>query len=231
MSKQSLSWLIVTFNLISICLPNIIRADDFPYELSTFTTSIKDSSQARVNNIRLSLTSLNGKIISPGETFSFLESVGEMKAELGYQDAPVLRDGKKIIDTGGGVCQVATTLYNSALLGGLKIKERHPHSTIINYVPLGRDATVSFVEWKDLKFINTYSFPLMIKAQVEGKRIVIGLFSQKDIRKEIRLITEEGISEFVDNRDNQRPSKVMTWRVVSKDGIEISRELISLDDY
>jgi len=152
-----------------------------------------------------------------------------MKAELGYRDAPVLRDGEKIIDTGGGVCQVSTTLYNTALLAGLKIIERHPHSRRVGYAPAGRDATVSFTEWKDLRFLNNHPAPLMIRARVEGERVIIGLFGQKNRGKEIRILTEENPSGQM--RSGPIVSEVMTWRVTLKDGIEITKELISVDNY
>lgn len=56
-------------------------------------------------------------------------------------------------DVGGGVSQVATTVFNAAWEAGLKIVERNPHSLYISRYQLGRDATVNYPDL-DLKFVN-----------------------------------------------------------------------------
>jgi vancomycin resistance protein YoaR len=142
--------------------------------ISSFKTTILDRSRTRVHNINLASQKISGYVIQPGETFSFNSVVGERLPERGFKKAIVIIKNKRAYEEGGGICQVSSTLYNAAELAGLEIIERHSHSKDIHYLPLGKDAAVAYGSL-DLKFKNTKSYPIKIKAYVEGNKMVVSI--------------------------------------------------------
>ena len=118
----------------------------------------RGSIASRVHNLTLASSSLNGILIKPGEVFSFNQTLGEVSPATGYQSAFVIKEGKTVLDDGGGVCQVSTTFFRAALNTGLPILERHPHSYRVSYYEQGGfgpglDATV-WIPSVDLKIKN-----------------------------------------------------------------------------
>ena len=107
----------------------------------------------RINNLQLAIELLDGARIAPGATWSFNEFVGPRTEERGFRVAPVIMDGKYEEGVGGGVSQVATTVFNAAWEAGIKIGERHAHALYISRYPDGRDATVNYPD-VDLKLVN-----------------------------------------------------------------------------
>ena len=97
----------------------------------------------RTTNLTLACQAINGTVIQPGETFSFNDVVGERTAAKGYQPGIVYVSGISAPEVGGGVCQVASTIYCAALYANLEIVERTEHMYLVSYVPYGMDATVS----------------------------------------------------------------------------------------
>lgn len=124
----------------------------------------------RYSNIGLATASINNILVWPGQIFSFNEIVGPRTPERGYQPAPIILMGTTDLDYGGGVCQVASTIYNAALAAGLKVSERHQHTKAVGYVPQGKDAAVSYDDL-DLRFSNNYRVPLIIKSGISQGRI------------------------------------------------------------
>lgn len=98
---------------------------------------------SRDKNIEIAAKSIKGVYVKPGESFSYNQATGARSKENGYQEAPVIINGKLEPGIGGGVCQVSTTLFNAALLSGLEITQRANHYSPIHYAPIGRDATVA----------------------------------------------------------------------------------------
>jgi len=129
-----------------------------------YATSMQGSFQ-RHTNIKLAAQALNNTLLWPKDVFSFNDIVGPRSPERGYLPAPVILQGEMNVDYGGGVCQVASTVYNAAINAGLVIIERHQHSKMVRYVPTGRDATVNY-GYLDLKFKNNFDTPIIIKAGV-----------------------------------------------------------------
>lgn len=119
----------------------------------------------RNNNISLACKAINGIVVYPNKIFSFNQTVGPRTKEKGYKVATIFVNGRKKKGTGGGVCQVSSTLYNAVLNAKLTVVERHPHSLPVAYVPKGKDATVSY-DTKDFKFKNNKLFPIKIYAEV-----------------------------------------------------------------
>lgn len=123
-------------------------------EISSYSSPLKAKASGRLNNIRITCSTLNGVCVSKGNTFSFNEIVGKSTSEKGYKEADVFENGKTVKALGGGNCQVSSTLYNAVLaVQGLEVIERHEHGKDVTYVPDGKDAAVSYGVM-DLKFKN-----------------------------------------------------------------------------
>ena len=122
------------------------------------------SDPAERTNILLSAQAVDNVEVDPGQTFSFNGTVGERTPERGYQDGWMFDHGKLVRGTGGGICLVATGLYNAALRAGMGVVERHPHSGLVSYAPPGCDAGVVYgVE--DMQFRNTTPSPIVVKTK------------------------------------------------------------------
>ena len=106
------------------------------------------------------------------------EALGPQTAENGYKSAGVIENGKIVSALGGGVCQVTTTMYNAAIFAELKIVERHNHSLMVGYVPLGRDAAVAGT-YKNLRFQNDTEFPVYIEAYIEDYNVVCNIYGHE----------------------------------------------------
>jgi vancomycin resistance protein YoaR len=128
------------------------RAMGITRVLAGYTTAYAGTAD-RIHNLQLAVSLIDGALIPPGGTFSLNERVGERTTERGFRVAPVIVGGEYKEDVGGGVSQVATTVFNAAWEAGLKIVERNPHSLYISRYQLGRDATVNYPDL-DLKFRN-----------------------------------------------------------------------------
>ncbi len=128
--------------------------------MTTWFPTNDEINRNRAQNIRLAVAAINGKMVLPGETFSFNGTVGKRTHERGYRDAYVYQNGKQELDVGGGVCQVSSTLYNCVLLADLPVLERYNHYFTIGYVPLGRDAAVASTS--DFKFKNNTNYPIRV---------------------------------------------------------------------
>lgn len=147
--------------------------------LGTFSTYFDESNINRAHNIRLAAALLNGIIIQGGATFSFNQSVGARLPERGFLTAKIIENGEYVEGTGGGVCQVSSTLYNAALLSGMTITEYHPHSLAVGYVDPSRDAMVSGSSC-DLKFVNSSKYPVYIRSYVSGGMVSFTLYGKSD---------------------------------------------------
>ena len=91
--------------------------------ISSFTTKTTSNSK-RNTNVKLSAEAINGTVLQPGEEFSFNETVGQRTEAKGYKPAPAYVQGETVDEIGGGVCQIATTLYNAALFAEMEITQR-----------------------------------------------------------------------------------------------------------
>ena len=131
--------------------------------ISSFSTSVAHQSEDVKQNIAIACDKLNGTVIRAGETFSFNDTVGEGSAGNGYVEGATLYRDRIVMEAGGGLCQVSSTLFNALLLSGCAIVERHRHYQPVTYVPLGLDATIKYGK-KDLKIRNTLGQDLTVSA-------------------------------------------------------------------
>ncbi|HVP15512.1 MAG TPA: VanW family protein [Terriglobales bacterium] len=144
---------------------------DFPVTLGSFSTTLVGSLPERTHNVRLAASALDGALLRPGEELSFNDRVGPRTAERGYEPAPVILREVRQVQVGGGVCQVASTLFDAALLAGLTPVERHRHSSPVDYVALGEDATIAWGV-KDLRLRNDLEQDVRLRIEVVGSTLV-----------------------------------------------------------
>lgn len=163
-----------------INLDNLVEYD-LAEMFGTASTSFKGSSADRIKNITVGAAKVNGTIIAPGEEFSLVEAIGYVSEEEGYAQEFVIRDGQSIKEFGGGLCQLATTMFRAALDAGLPITERKNHSYVVGYYGPGLDATI-YGPHPDLKFVNDSKNYLIIAGRVENDRLVFEIYGQKDGR-------------------------------------------------
>ncbi|MFL0266728.1 VanW family protein [Candidatus Clostridium radicumherbarum] len=215
--------------------------------ISSFSTYYAESSYQRSNNIKLAASFINGKILMPGETFSFNDTVGERTKERGFLEAPVIVDNKVESGFGGGICQVSSTLYNAVLLAGMNATERTHHTLPSAYVKLGMDATV---DWNniDFKFKNTLEYPLLIDMSAKDGVLKVNLLSNSEASKKKYLLKNDiyetinssttlvndsnlaiGSNKVVQN--SYTGFKVKVIRSTYDDGKLVSSEVISNDYY
>lgn len=150
---------------------------------SSFVTTFMPYSYYRNINLNTALNYINGTILEPGEVFSYCKTAG-----------PFNRTGYVFYYefVGNGVCQIATTTYNAALLGGLEILKRYPHAKKSLYVAGGLDATVASYSsgWcVDMQFKNTYDYPIYIKAYSVGDQAHVEFWSNHDAKKGLEYTT------------------------------------------
>lgn len=161
-------------DLSSIMSANISQTQAKKVVLGEFNTSFKNSKKSRGHNISLASVAVDEKIILPGEVFSFNDTVGPTTKSRGYMIGKIFIKGKDSKGYGGGVCQVSSTMYNSVLLSGLEVVERHPHSKPVGYVAIDKDAATSH-GGKDFKFKNNKPFPIMINSYIHDENIYVAI--------------------------------------------------------
>lgn len=168
---------------------------------STTTTANKD----RNENVRLAAAALNGKIIQPGEEFSFNLTTGNRTTDKGYRPAGAYVNGVLVEEPGGGVCQVSSTLYNAVVFSGLKTTERHAHSYEPSYVTPGEDAMVSYDghSGPDMKFVNNSKTAVGIKTSFSDRKLTISIYGNPILEEGVTLSMK---SEKVKELDPPAPT-------------------------
>lgn len=165
-----------------------LRKQGIKEKISSFMTKFNGNNLPRSSNIRLAASIIKGTILAPGDTFSFNEVVGKRTIRRGFKEAGVYINGKVDTGIGGGICQVSTTLYNAVLLADLQVLERYNHSLTVPYVPLSRDAAVSWGA-QDFKFRNNTDYYIYIHSSTTFNTITFTLFSTKS-NKKVDLISD-----------------------------------------
>ena len=212
-----------------------IDATLFKDVLGTVSTNHTSDSN-RNTNLRLACKALNGKLIRPGETFSYNATLGERTESKGYKPAGAYMAGKTVETVGGGICQVSSTLYYACLKADLEIVERTAHGYTVSYMPLGMDATVSWGSL-DYKFKNNTDYPIRIEAWVSGGQVHVKLWGTdtKDYYVKMTYETVDGPHEGKvvyedykwDNKDGYKDGDVIqtayTGRTVKSYRVKYSK--------
>lgn len=219
----------------------------FRDKLSSYSSSFATSDANRSTNVTLATNSMNGKILLPGESFSYNGTLGKRTPEAGYKMAGAYANGQSVQQYGGGICQVSSTLYNAVLLANLKIDDRTCHMFKVGYVPLGRDATADYGTI-DFVFSNNTEYPIKISSYVtDSKQVICDIIGTKTENFTVSLeVTDVSSVPFSTKRvdDPTLPegtekyttrgsdgARCKLYRVVSVDGKEVSRTLESSSYY
>ncbi len=217
--------------------------------LGTYTTTYATYQVERSANVANAVHYINGTVLYPGKTFSTIKVIKDRTEENGYKSAPEYSSGKVVEGIGGGVCQVSTTLYNAVINAELKVVERSPHSMVVGYVPVSRDAAISGT-YKDFKFKNDTDAPVFIVGSASGGVLSFSIYGH-DTREENRKISFE--SETVETiepgaevvtEDASLPAsyrsvtqsahvgyKAKLWKIVTVDGVQTDKVLINTSSY
>nr|WP_253943080.1 VanW family protein [Nocardioides sp. zg-1308] len=132
--------------------------------VASFTTYFPYAEYRNIN-IGRAAEIIDGTLLKPGETFSLNDTVGERTEANGFTKGYVISDGILVQDLGGGVSQMATTLFNAMFFSGLEDVEHKPHSFYIDRYPVGREATVAWGA-VDLRFRNDTPYGVLIDTNV-----------------------------------------------------------------
>lgn len=154
--------------------------------LASFTTRFDPAVTNRVHNIRLAVDRIVGQYVEPNATWSLNEAVGPREESQGFKEAIVITEGRFVKGIGGGVSQVATTVFNAALLSDLDVTEHFSHTIPITYVPFGRDGTAVYGA-KDLKVRNSTDEPISVCASVRGDQVRVGFYGFRDEPVQVEL--------------------------------------------
>jgi vancomycin resistance protein YoaR len=158
------------------------RAMHITDQVSTYTTNMGFSSPNRIHNVHLLADLLDEHVVPPGTVFSFNQAVGPRTAARGFLEGQAIENGQLVPSIGGGVCQVATTVFDAAFLGGYAIVERTNHSFYISHYPLGLDATVSD-GGPDFEFRNDSRNPILIETSYTDETLTVTFYSRPLLRK------------------------------------------------
>jgi len=146
--------------------------------MGAFCSVLIDPLPGEEYNVDLAAKSLKGIVVKPGEVFSQNQFIGPYTESRGYKKGASYSGGNIVQTEGGGVCKIASTLYNAAILSDLQIIERHNHTMPVNYIPYGQDATVAY-GGKDFKFKNEREYPILIWAEILDNRLYIGIYGRE----------------------------------------------------
>lgn len=226
---------------------NQIGTEAFPNLLATYSTTFSASNTNRTTNIRLASNKINGVVLMPGETFSYNKVVGKRTAAAGYKSAAVYVNGRVENGIGGGICQVSSTLYNTALRANLEIIRRSNHRFATGYVPLSTDATVS---WGGPEFIfkNSRKYPIKIVSHVNGGKITVSIYGCKE-EVEYDVVIQSQTLQTIPMKTVYRVNtslpqgtkktvqkghggyKSRAYRILKLNGSVVSKQLLSTDTY
>lgn len=217
--------------------------------LGSFTTSYSTSGSSRSANVQNGCELINGTTLYPGEEFSTYDAVAPFTQANGYYMAGSYLNGKVVDSLGGGICQVSTTLYNAVLLAELDVTERHNHSMIVSYVDPSADAAIAESSGKDFRFVNNLDYPIYIEGYVKNKQITFNIYGKetRDAGHSVRYESEvlEVINPPADTiyADASQPIgyivtesahigyKAKLWKVVTENGVEVSRTQVNSSSY
>lgn len=150
--------------------------------IASYETHYDPRAKGKSTNISIASKEIDGAMLAPNEIFDFFSYVGRVTAAQGYVDAPVYSGGQSIDDIGGGICQVSSTLYNTVLLAGFEIVERHQHGLPVSYVPAGRDATLWYGS-KNFRFKNTSGKHAYVQVVMDNGSLTVSIFGTKNVGK------------------------------------------------
>lgn len=185
--------------------------------MGKYTTSFATSKAERKHNISLASSFVHGTVLKSGEEFSFNKVVGERTEKRGFKNAKIISDGEYIDGIGGGVCQLATTIYNAVLLSGLKIKTVSRHTFAPSYVSPSRDAMVS--SYTDFCFVNDTDYDIYVFVGTFGDNVTASIYGLKQHKISLESVKTETIP-FLNVDKNGNILSDITDRTLISSGFE-----------
>ena len=146
--------------------------------IGEFATPYNAGDAPRTQNLTRGAELVNGTVVKPGEVFSLEKTLGEVDGEHGFAAAGVIQNGEHVDAMGGGLSQVATTVFNAGFEAGMDDTEHHPHQYYFERYPAGREATL----WTgnlDMKFTNSTPHAVLVQAWLDGEQIHVRMWSTK----------------------------------------------------
>lgn len=168
---------------------------------------------------------LNDQVIAPGETFSFVQSLGD-NVDVANSEA---------------LNFVASLIYQNVLNIDAEIGERHSQHKVPAYLEPGIEAAVNSSGETDLQFINRMTVPFKLKLSVETQQLKVEVYTthqetevitrvirdeEIDPRTITRYSNELAIGQVKEVQKGEQGLRVSVYRVI--DGVE---ELVSRDYY
>ena len=219
----------------------------FPDQLSVSTTMFDGGLRDRTTNLQIACGKINGKVVMPGEVFSYNKALGPRTASAGYKNAKIYEAGQVVDGLGGGICQISTTLYNAILKANLEPVERRNHQFVTSYIGPGLDATVVY-GMTDFKFKNTRKYPIKIIASAKNGIASVSIYGIKEEEEyKISFRTETigtiptstkyiedpnmPIGKEVVKQRGTNGKKTQTYIIKSLNGKVVSSKLLSKDTY
>ena len=157
--------------------------------LGTCKTHVSGTA-ARISNVKLSASTINGYVLNCGDVFSYNGAVGQRTAARGYQAAPAYVKGETVDEIGGGICQTSSTLYLACLRSNLEIVQRYAHRYAPSYITWGLDATVSW-GGPDYQFANDTNYPIKIVTSYSGGYLTVTIYGTKVDNTTVKMTTEK----------------------------------------
>lgn len=216
--------------------------------LGTYTTFYGSDGSGRAQNIEVGTKLISDVILKPGEEYSVAGIMGPNTIENGFAEADSYAGDEVVTSVGGGVCQVATTLYNAVLLAELEVTERSPHTMTVGYVLPSMDAAIA-EDVLDLKFVNNQDSPVFVQGVLFEGNLTFNIFGKetRDPGRSIEYISEVTDEVLPDTKkykatDSQLGAMytisgatpaitAQLIKVVYENGEEVSREIVNYSQY
>lgn len=213
--------------------------------LGQYKAISQDDGDNRAVNIALAAEALDGLEIKPGETLSVNGTLGDTSQDERYLMAPVVSGASLVEGRGGGICQVSTALYIAAVKANLDIVERHPHTIVVDYAPIGLDATLSYGQL-DLRIRNSGDSSVFVRAAALGQTVDVGIYGSApvdpvEIDATSKIVDRTEVPASVAYADPEifglAPDDSITYytaeayRATYRDGVMESCELMTADRY
>ena len=216
--------------------------------IGSYNTDFSSSSAGRAQNVTNGCQKINGTVVYPGEEFSVYQVVSPFTQDNGYELAGAYANGTTVESFGGGICQVATTLYNALIRAELNVTMRYNHSMTVSYVKPSEDAAIAGT-YKDLRFENNYDFPIYIEGYCTGGKLYFNIYGEEtrpsnrtvsfqsevieetEAEVKFNLSADQPVGYYKVEQSSHDGCYAKLWKIVTVDGVEESREQMNTSNY
>ncbi len=215
--------------------------------LGTFTTYFGDDGSKRAENVKNGAKKIADTTLMPGKEFSVDQKLEPFTEENGYYESIGYEGDEVVKSIGGGICQVASTLYNAVLLSELEVTTRYAHSLRVHYVEPAFDATVAD-DTIDFKFKNSLSSPIFIESFVSNGYLTCNIYGKetRDPNRTIEYVnditgttpaekeykaSDDPIGTMTTERNGEEGLSADLYKITYENGVETKREKINHSVY